>query len=160
MSVIVGSEGTLGIVTNAWLKILPLPAHIKTASAAFPSLESAMEAVTRIISSGILPRALEAMDKVSMDAARQGKTNAFPGGAEAVLIIELDGSDPARIKTGLEAVRGICAEKACSAFKVAGDEEERALIWAARKGAYPAMARPPPDVGGYGVVPRPRRLRP
>ncbi|MDP2864817.1 MAG: FAD-binding protein, partial [Elusimicrobiota bacterium] len=49
MSVIVGSEGTLGIVTNAWLKILPLPAHIKTASAAFPSLESALEAVTRII---------------------------------------------------------------------------------------------------------------
>ena len=157
MSVIVGSEGTLGIVTNAWLKILPLPAHIKTASAAFPSLESAMEAVTRIISSGILPRALEAMDKVSMDAARRGKTNSFPEGTEAVLIIELDGSDPVRIKTELEAVHKICAEKACSAFKVAGDESERALLWAARKGAYPAMARLAPDLlVEDGVVPRPR----
>lgn len=157
MSVIVGSEGTLGIVTNAWLKILPLPSHIRTASAAFPSLESAMEAVTRIISSGILPRALEAMDKVSMDAARQGKTNSFPEGTEAVLIIELDGSDPVRIKTELETVHKICAEKTCSAFKVAGDEAERALLWAARKGAYPAMARLAPDVlVEDGVVPRPR----
>ncbi len=157
MSVIVGSEGTLGIVINAWLKILPLPARIKTASAAFPSLDSALEAVTRIISSGILPRALEAMDKVSMDAARRGKENTFPDGTEAVLIIELDGSDEAKIEKDLEAVRKICADKACSAFKVAGDETERELLWAARKGAYPAMARLAPDVlVEDGVVPRPR----
>ncbi len=157
MSVIVGSEGTLGIVINAWLKILPLPARIKTASAAFPSLDGALEAVTRIISSGILPRALEAMDKVSMDAARRGTENTFPDGTEAVLIIELDGSDEAKIEKDLEAVRKICADKACSAFKVAGDEAERELLWAARKGAYPAMARLAPDVlVEDGVVPRPR----
>jgi len=156
MSVIVGSEGTLGIVTNAWLKILPIPAHIETASAAFSSLENAMQAVIRIISSGILPRALEAMDKVSMDAALSGKPNPFPAGTEAVLIIELDGSDPAAIKADLEAVRRICEENTCSFFKMAGDEAERAMLWAARKGAYPAMARLAPDVlVEDGVVPRP-----
>jgi glycolate oxidase subunit GlcD len=157
MSVMVGSEGTLGIVIHAWLKILPLPAHIKTASAAFPSLESAMQAVTRIISAGILPRALEAMDKVSMGAALSGKANPFPDGTEAVLIIELDGPDAAVIGEELEAVRRICGENTCSFFKVAVDEAERAMLWAARKGAYPAMARLAPDVlVEDGVVPRPR----
>ena len=155
MSVMIGSEGTLGIVIRAWLKILPLPSQLRTASAAFPSLESAMDAVTRIISAGILPRALEAMDKVSMDAAL-GKANAFPEGTEAVLIIELDGSDKAAIDTELETVRGICAANACATFRVAGDEAERTLLWAARKGAYPAMARLAPDVlVEDGVVPRP-----
>ena len=157
MSVMIGSEGTLGIVTHAWLKILPLPAHIKTASAAFPSLDSAMRAVTRIISAGILPRALEAMDKVSMDAALSGKANPFPAGTEAVLIIELDGADAVRVKTELETVHKICSDNGCEAFKVAGDEGERALLWQARKGAYPAMARLAPDVlVEDGVVPRPR----
>ncbi len=157
MSVIVGSEGTLGIVTNAWLKILPLPSHIMTASAAFPSLESALEAVTRIISSGILPRALEAMDKVSMDAASRGREDTFPAGTEAVLIIELDGSDAQKIELEFEAVRKICADRGCTAFKAAGDAVERELLWAARKGAYPAMARLAPDVlVEDGVVPRPR----
>ncbi|MEK7722388.1 MAG: FAD-linked oxidase C-terminal domain-containing protein, partial [Elusimicrobiota bacterium] len=157
MSVIAGSEGTLGIVTNAWLRILPIPSHIKTASAAFLSLESALAAVTRIISGGILPRALEAMDKVSMDAARLGKANFFPDNTEASLIIELDGFDADRIKMELETVRKICADNACSAFRVAGDEPERALLWAARKGAYPAMARLAPDIlVEDGVVPRPR----
>lgn len=177
MSVLVGSEGTLGVVTGAWLRLLPLPAHIKTASAAFPSLEGAMEAVIRIIGSGILPRALEAMDKVSMDAARRGPAsvsefphkeyidkdsrrggeNPFPAGTEAVLIIELDGDEPAKINTELEAARRLCEEKGCSAFKVAGDAAERERLWAARKGAYPAMARLAPDVlVEDGVVPRPR----
>ncbi len=157
MSVMIGSEGTLGIVVNAWLKILPLPFHIKTASAAFPTLEKAMAAVTRIISSGILPRALEAMDKVSLDAALSGKTDPFPPGTEAVLIIELDGASAAAIKPDLDAAHKICAENDCSAFKVARDEDERAVLWAARKGAYPAMARLAPDVlVEDGVVPRPR----
>ncbi len=156
MSLIVGSEGTLGIVTNAWLKILPLPKYIKTASAAFNSIDDAMTAVTRIISLGIVPRALEAMDKVSLDASMAGKTSPFPPGTEAVLIIELDGQDSAKIKKDLEAAEKICGENSCSAFTLAADNAERELLWAARKGAYPALARLAPDVlVEDGVVPRP-----
>jgi glycolate oxidase subunit GlcD len=157
MGVIIGSEGTLGVVTRAWLKILPLPAHIKTASAAFPSLDGAMAAVTRIIGAGILPRALEAMDKVSLDAALNGKENPFPAGTEAVLILELDGQDPAVISNELEAARKLCLEQGCAAFRTADTEAERELLWQARKGAYPALARLAPDVlVEDGVVPRPR----
>ena len=156
MSLIVGSEGMLGIVTNAWLKILPIPKYIKTASAAFGSIADAMTAVTRIIGGGIVPRALEAMDKVSLDASLSGKTNPFPAGTEAVLIIELDGHEPARIKKDLDAVEKICRENSCSAFTLAEDDAQRDLLWAARKGAYPALARLAPDVlVEDGVVPRP-----
>lgn len=157
MGLMIGSEGTLGIVTRAWLRILPLPSHLKAASAAFPSLEGAMRAVTRIISSGIVPRALEAMDKVSLDASLGGKSGHFPAGTEAVLILELDGEDPVRIKADLEVSHKICHENGCGFFKVAGDEAERSLLWQARKGAYPALARLAPDVlVEDGVVPRPR----
>ncbi|OGR67280.1 MAG: hypothetical protein A2081_01405 [Elusimicrobia bacterium GWC2_61_19] len=157
MSLLVGSEGTLGVVTHAWLKILPLPRHIKTASAAYSSLDAAMRAVTRIIGDGIVPRALEAMDSVSLGAALNGKTDPFPRGTEAVLIIELDGGDLGKVKKDLDDVEKICAANAATAFRVAADEAERELLWAARKGAYPAMARLAPDVlVEDGVVPRPR----
>jgi glycolate oxidase subunit GlcD len=157
MSLMVGSEGTLCVVTHAWLKILPIPRYIKTASASFASLDEAMKAVTRVIGDGIVPRALEAMDSVSLDAALNGKTNPFPRGTQAVLIIELDGSDAGKVKKELEDVEKICAAHAATSFKVAADEAERELLWAARKGAYPAMARLAPDVlVEDGVVPRPK----
>ncbi len=157
MSLMVGSEGTLGIVTHAWLKILPIPRHIKTASAAFRSMDSAMRAVTRVIGDGIVPRALEAMDSVSLEAALNGKENPFPAGTEAVLIIELDGADAAKVKRELDDAHKICRDNGCDAFRVAEGEAERDLLWQARKGAYPALARLAPDVlVEDGVVPRPR----
>ncbi len=157
MSLIIGSEGTLGIVTRAWLKLRPIPPHIKTAAVAFTSLDAAMKAVTRIIKEGIVPRALEAMDKVSLDASLEGKANPFPDGTAAALIVELDGSDAGAVKKELETVERICAAESCAVFRVASDEAERDLLWQARKGAYPAMARLAPDVlVEDGVVPRPR----
>lgn len=157
MSLITGSEGTLGIVTRAWLKILPVPRYIKTVSAAFRSLEQAMTAVTEIVGSGIVPRALEAMDKVSLDAALNGKHNPFPPETEAALIIELDGGDVVKIKRELTSVEAVCMARGCVDFKLAADEAERELLWSARKGAYPALARLAPDVlVEDGVVPRPK----
>ena len=157
MSLMVGSEGTLGIVTHAWLKILPIPAHIKTASAAFASLDSAMLAVTRIIGDGIVPRALEAMDRVSLESSLGDKTDRFPAGTEAVLILELDGHDGVQVKRELELTEHICAANGCTQFRVAAGQAERDTLWQARKGAYPALARLAPDVlVEDGVVPRPR----
>ena len=157
MSLLTGSEGTLGIVTRAWLKILPLPRYIRTMSAAFPSLEAAMAAVTAIIADGIVPRALEAMDRLSLDAALSGKNNPFPPQTEAALIIELDGGDAVRLKRELSSVEAFCLSNGCVDFRLAADEAERELLWSARKGAYPALARLAPDVlVEDGVVPRPK----
>jgi FAD/FMN-containing dehydrogenase len=116
-----------------------------------------MKTVTTIISEGIVPRALEAIDSVSLDAALNGKHNPLPPGTEAALIIELDGSDAVRVRKDLDAVEKLCVAGGCTLFRVAADEAERDLLWQARKGSYPAMARLAPDVlVEDGVVPRPR----
>ncbi len=157
MSLIIGSEGTLGIVTNAWLKILEKPKVVKTAVAAFASLEAAIEAVARIIGEGIVPRALEAMDKVSLNAAKRNLKTDYPPGTEAILLIELDGENDKTVSKELTTIAGIC--KACFStyFMTAEDPAEREALWQARKGAYPAMARLAPNVlVEDGVVPRPR----
>lgn len=156
MSFIIGSEGTLGIVTRAWLKIIEKPAYLQTSAAAFSSLDNAMLAVTKIISSGIVPRALEAMDSVSLEAAGGNSKLSLPPGTEALLIIELDGDDRTLIKRTAKRIEAICAQNSSTYFRTSGTEEERETLWAIRKGAYPAMARLAPNVSVEdGVVPRP-----
>ncbi|MEI7482623.1 MAG: FAD-linked oxidase C-terminal domain-containing protein [Elusimicrobiota bacterium] len=157
MSLIIGSEGTLGIVTRAWLKILKKPEAIKTAVAAFSSIESAIDAVARIVGAGIVPRALEAMDKISLNAAKKNLKTDYPPGTEAILLIELDGESDKLVSKELHSIMDICTACLSTYFRIAEDPEEREALWAARKGAYPAMARLAPNVMVEdGVVPRPR----
>ena len=157
MSLIIGSEGTLGIVTRAWLKIIKKPKYTTTSAAAFDSLDNAMLAVTKIISAGILPRALEAMDSVSIKAAGGNLKFSLPAGTKALLIIELDGKDQPLIQKTAGRVEAICSQNSASYFKAAESEEERAALWEMRKGAYPAMARLAPNVlVEDGAVPRPK----
>ena len=157
MSLIIGSEGTLGIVTRAWLKILKKPESVKTAVAAFSSIENAIDAVARIVGAGIVPRALEAMDKISLNAAKKNLKTDYPPGTEAILLIELDGESEKGVSKELRAIMDICATCLSTYFRIAEDPAEREALWAARKGAYPAMARLAPNVMVEdGVVPRPR----
>ncbi|MFA6434757.1 MAG: FAD-linked oxidase C-terminal domain-containing protein [Elusimicrobiales bacterium] len=157
MSLMIGSEGTLGVVTRAWLKILPKPKAVKTAVAAFASVENAIDAVARIIGRGIVPRALEAMDRMSLNAAAKTLKTDYPPGTEAILLLEIDGESGPAVSRELRAIEELC--KACFStyFRTAEDPAEREALWAARKGAYPAMARLAPNVlVEDGVVPRPR----
>ena len=157
MSLIIGSEGTLGIVTRAWLKILKKPESVKTAVAAFSSIENAIDAVARIVGAGIVPRALEAMDKISLNAAKKNLKTDYPPGTEAILLIELDGESEKGVSKELRAIMDICATCLSTYFRIAEDPAEREALWAARKGAYPAMASLAPNVMVEdGVVPRPR----
>lgn len=157
MSIIIGSEGTLGIVTKAWLKIIEKPKIVKTAVAAFPSLESAIKAVTGIIGAGIVPRALEAMDKMSLSAAKKNLKTDYPAGTEAILIIELDGADAKKISQEMRDIEYLCRGEASAYFRTAEEAGEREALWQARKGAYPALARLAPNVlVEDGVVPRPQ----
>ncbi|HOI43808.1 MAG TPA: FAD-linked oxidase C-terminal domain-containing protein, partial [Elusimicrobiales bacterium] len=152
----IGSEGTLGIAICARLRILPLPRHIMTAVCSFPSVESAMKAVASTIAAGIVPRALEAMDRTSLDAAGGGGLR-LSDATQAVLIVELDGNSRRELEKEMAETRSFAAAAGSLDFREAADESEREALWAARKGAYPALARLAPNVMVEdGAVPRPK----
>jgi glycolate oxidase len=150
----VGSEGTLGIATEITLRIVRSPETVATQLAAFRSIDEAGEAVSAIVSAGILPAAIEMMDRLTIDAAEQAFHPGYPEGAESVVLVELDGV-AVQVEEDVTAVERIC--RVCGAFevRVAQDEAERALLWLGRKGAFPAMGRISPDYYVQdGVVPR------
>jgi glycolate oxidase len=150
----IGSEGTLGIATEITLRVLRKPEVVTTNLAAFPSIDSAGEAVSAIVSAGILPAAIEMMDSLTIIAAEQAYHAGYPENAEALLLVELDGIG-VQVEEDAAAVDRICRE--CGAFevRVARDDAERALLWLGRKGAFPAMGRMSPDYYVQdGVVPR------
>ncbi|MBI1746396.1 MAG: FAD-binding protein [Acidobacteria bacterium] len=137
----VGSEGTFGIVTKAWLRLTRMPQQVRTILAAFGSIRAAADATSRIIAAGIIPAALEIMDKVTIETVEASVYAAgFPIDAEAVLITEIDGL-AAGMDVWAERIQDIC--RAAGAFKtrLAGDETERAQIWKGRKGAFGATGR-------------------
>jgi glycolate oxidase len=155
LGVVVGSEGTLGIVTEVIVNILPLPQTVRTLLAAFPSVEEAGDAVSRIIAAGIVPAAVEMMDRLSIEAVEAAVHPGYPQ-CDAVLIVELDG--PASECDSLfDAVQAICRQSHASELRVAADADERALIWKGRRAAFAAMGRVSPSYYVQdGVIPRTR----
>ena len=134
LGLIVGSEGTLAVVTKVIVRILRKPESVQTLLAAFNSIREAGAAVSDIIGAGIIPAAVEMMDAVAIRAAEAAVHPNFPP-ADTILIVELDGPS--------------------SEVRVARDDAERALLWLGRKGAFPAMGRMSPDYYVQdGVVPR------
>jgi len=150
----IGSEGTLGIATRITLRIVRTPETVATLLAAFRSTDDAGSAVSGVIAAGILPAAIEMMDKLTLDAAEAAFHPGYPAGSQAVLLVELDGVG-VQVLEDTVAVEGSC--RACGAFdvRIAQSEAERALLWKGRKGAFPAMGRVANDYYVQdGVVPR------
>ncbi len=136
----VGSEGTLGIATQITLRVVPVPESVRTLVAFYDSTSYAGEVVSEIVAAGIVPAAIEMMDRLSIEAA-EGATNAgYPAGVEAALIVELDGAE-AECGHRFDEVVELCEAGGASEVRVARDEVERALIWKARKAAFAAMGR-------------------
>ena len=156
LGVFVGSEGTLGIATEVTLRVVRAPEAVTTQLAAFRSLEEGGAAVSAVIRAGIVPAAIEMMDRLTIEAAEQAFHPGYPAGAESVVLVELDGVT-AQVEADAAEVDRIC--RGCGAFdvRVAHDDAERALLWLGRKGAFPAMGRISPDYYVQdGVVPRTR----
>ncbi len=150
----VGSEGTLGIVTAAVIRLLPLPERVATMLAGFPSTDDAGEVVSEIIASGIVPAAIEMMDTVAIEAIEEAVHAGLPVGAGAVLLVELDGP-AAEVELVSEQVQEICREHGAGEIRIAADQAERAALWYGRKAAFAAMGRVSPDYYVQdGVVPR------
>ncbi|MBI3553193.1 MAG: FAD-binding protein [Elusimicrobia bacterium] len=152
-SLLVGAEGTLGIVVKAWLKILPLPGNIRTLLAGFSSIDAAVECVSAIVAAGVLPRVLEALDRTTVESVEAYSHAGYPQ-TEAVLLIEVDGEER-EVKSDSELVEGLCRKHGASVVRSAQDEAQREKLWEGRRGAYAAMARLAPNVMVEdGVVPR------
>jgi glycolate oxidase subunit GlcD len=152
---IVGSEGTLGIVTEATVRLTSIPAGVETLLVIFDDVVAACRAVGRIIRSGVVPAALEIVDRRTIEAVEASVYAAgLPVTAGAVLIVELDGL-PVNLAGELEAIRAACEAEYCQAIEIARDEVERKRFWRARKGAFGAMGRLAPDLYVHdAVVPR------
>jgi len=150
-----GSEGTLAVFTKIRLKVLPLPEEVITLLAIFRSLESSGDAVTKIISSKIIPRTLEFMDRNAIEAVENFKPIGLPRDAEAVLLIELDGQ-PSAITRDAEKVIALCS-KLGAEIKMAKDEFARNNLWASRRALSPALYHiKPTKINEDIVVPRNR----
>jgi glycolate oxidase subunit GlcD len=151
----VGSEGTLGIATKIRLRLLPTPKFIRTMLASFNSIEDAIQSVTDIIGSGLIPATLEAMDKTVVAAVEAFSRAGYPLDAEAVLLIEIDGNDSDDLDQQIIQIQKFCKQNNCPEFRFAKDEEERKKLWEGRRGSYAAMARLAPNVlVEDGAVPR------
>jgi len=154
LGLFVGSEGTLGIAVEATLRIVRSPEIVVTQLAAFRSLDDAGGAVSAIVGAGISPAALEMMDRLTIEAAELAFRLGYPQGAEAVLLVELDGV-AVQVEEDVVAVDRICRAQGAFEIRVASDDAERVLLWKGRKGAFPAMGRISPDYYVQdGVVPR------
>nr|WP_314073862.1 FAD-linked oxidase C-terminal domain-containing protein [uncultured Roseococcus sp.] len=144
LGLITGSEGQLGLVTEVTVRILRGPEGARAMLAAFSSVEIAGAAVDAIIGSGIIPVALEFMDRPCIHACEAFAHAGYPLDAEAMLIIEVEGS-VAEQDMLLDRIRGICAKFDPISMKVAESAEQSAAIWKGRKGAFGAVGRISPD---------------
>jgi glycolate oxidase len=152
--VLVGSEGTLGIVTKAVLRIMPKAEAVKTMMCIFNSIADGGDTVSAIIADGIIPATLEMMDNLTIKAVEEAYNMGLPKDAAAILIIELDG-----LKDGMERLTArvleICKKHHVREIRVAADQAERDKIWAGRKGAFGAVGRLRPNyLVNDGTVPR------
>jgi glycolate oxidase subunit GlcD len=155
VGVFVGSEGMFGIATEITVRLVPVPAQVRTLLADFPSLRGAGEAVSRIIAAGIVPAALEMMDQSTVQLVESSVYAAgYPTDAAAVLLVETDGLARAAAAEAAHA-EAICREAGARNVRVATAAAERERLWQGRKKAFGAMGRASADlVVQDAVVPR------
>ena len=152
--VFVGSEGTMGIVTKAVVRLMRTRESVRTLLAIFDQMDRATRTVVDITGAGIIPAALEMIDRTTIEAVETGAPVGFPRDAEAVLIVEVEGLTE-HTERSMKLVRDICTRSGAREVRVAKDEAERQLLWKGRKGAFGAMGALAPNYYVQdGVVPR------
>ncbi len=150
----VGSEGTLGVVTRAVLRLIPKPEARQTLRADFKAIEQAAEAITAVLGAGVVPSALELMDDVTIRCVENYLHTGLPLDVEAILLIEVDGPEAALAEqAGL--IAALCEEHGAVRVRVAQTEEEETELWRARKAVSPAVVQvKPTKISEDATVPR------
>jgi glycolate oxidase len=150
----VGSEGTMGVVTKVAVNLMQARESVRTLLAIFERMDSATESVVDITSAGVIPAALEIMDRTAIEAVETGSPVGFPRDADAVLIVEIEGLRE-QTERSMNSARAVCERNGAREVRVAKDEAERQLLWKGRKGAFGAMGALAPNYYVQdGVVPR------
>ena len=142
--VLVGSEGTLGVITAIDVRLLRVPRAVRVCVAAFGDVEAASAAVSAIVAAGIMPTALEIMDRLIVQAVEAHYHAGFPTDAGALLLVEIAGQ-PDDAENGERAIAAIARECGALSWRAAADAAEREALWASRKGAAGALGRIAPN---------------
>jgi len=151
----VGSEGTLGVITELILKLIPLPKVARTAKAIFPKLVDASKCVNNILSAGITPATIELMDETTISTIEEAMHLHLPLDVEAMLLIEADGMDETVVLQEIEDIAAICRSSNARDVEVARTELDRTELWTARRSISPSLARRAPNKLGEDIsVPR------
>ncbi|WP_371865751.1 FAD-linked oxidase C-terminal domain-containing protein [Dictyobacter kobayashii] len=151
---LIGSEGTLCIVTKIIVRIVPVAEAVKTMIAVFDVMEDASNTVSEIIATGVIPAAIEMMDQMILQAVEADTHAGYPMDAAAVLLMETEGLRES-VDAQLEQIVAICEKNHARVVRIAADEAERQLLWAGRKNAFGAVGRISPEFYVQdGVVPR------
>ncbi|MBF0378630.1 MAG: FAD-binding protein [Desulfamplus sp.] len=148
---IVGSEGTLAVITQATLKLLPLPESVKTMAALFPTIDHAAKAVSAIIKESVVPRCLEFLDKSSIDCVRSQFGFDVPYNINAILIIEVDGTNQV-VAQDAQKIREFCISKGAVKVIIAADSKEATTLWSARKALSAALFKIAPNKINEDIV--------
>jgi len=144
LGLMTGSEGLLGVITEVTVKILKSPEVAKAALIGFSNIEDAGRCVSEIIAKGIIPAGMEIMDKALTKATNDYCKAGYPVDAEAMMIVELDGTE-SEVNELINRVEEIAKKNKCSSVKISKSNEERLKFWAGRKAAFPACGDLAPD---------------
>ena len=151
----VGSEGTLGIITEVLLRLICKPRHVRTALIRFPTLEEASRSVHAVLMRGLVPATMELLDETAIACIEEAMHLGMPLDVEAILLVESDGSDEETVAREIGAIVETCRETGASRVDVAHSDEERDGLWHARRSVSPALARQAPNKLGEDItVPR------
>lgn len=151
MHLFIGAEGTLGIVMEVTVRLIARPKAFRTALVAFPYLDYASIAIQQTLCSGVLPSTIELMDQITINTVEEYMHVGLPIGAEALLIIEMDGKTAQEADGEMQAVVEVCRIAGASGIQVAERDKDREALWRARRAVGPSVARRAPNLLGEDI---------